>query len=299
MRVALVARDVRTGSGTAGYARRLLDAWVDAGVEVELLRPGAPRVDVATLALEPVPGATLWRTGGGWHTDAMRATRRRPSMRRWQAERVAARTAGAVVANSWLVHAGLARRRIRSTVVRTGAPVDRFQPGPDEGFVLFAAHGWHRKGFRTAVLAVERGLPGRELWVAGRDARRTGWLRWANRHVRIRDLGPTVDLTALLPRASAVVHPTLYDPASNLVLEALAAGVPVVTSAMDGSAEVLPVACVVRSARDVDHVARRLAHLVERRADLQPELRARAEAWPDSRSASAMLDLLWRTHHGR
>ena len=56
---------------------------------------------------------------------------------------------------------------------------------------------------------------------------------------RIHLLGPQRDMPALYAAADALVHPTWYDPCSRVVLEALCCGLPVVTTAFDGAAEVV------------------------------------------------------------
>jgi glycosyltransferase involved in cell wall biosynthesis len=82
--------------------------------------------------------------------------------------------------------------------------------------------------------------------------------------------------------------PTRYDPAANSTMEALASGVPPVTSGRDGNAEVVPdPALVVADPLDVAGFAAALE-----RAWSTPSLRERcrhaAEAWPVSRNGKAL-----------
>ncbi len=101
-----------------------------------------------------------------------------------------------------------------------------------EFVALFAGSGWERKGLRCAVEAV-RGLGGATLVVAGRGKARG--LGGPN----VRFVGPRRDLQADFAAADVFVLPTIYDPFSNACLEALAAGLPVVTTTANGFAEII------------------------------------------------------------
>jgi UDP-glucose:(heptosyl)LPS alpha-1,3-glucosyltransferase len=79
------------------------------------------------------------------------------------------------------------------------------------------------------------------LLVAGRgDARRykTTRLRfWREEPVHF--LGEVVDLTPVYAAADIFILPTIYDPFSNACLEALASGLPVITTRSNGFSEVI------------------------------------------------------------
>jgi glycosyltransferase involved in cell wall biosynthesis len=88
------------------------------------------------------------------------------------------------------------------------------------------------------------------------------------------------------------VLPTRYDPAATVVLEALACGVPVVPSAANGAAELLPEPWMV--VREVDHAAsyrdaldRLLSEPVWRE-----QARSLAEPWTPQRALAGTLDAL-------
>jgi UDP-glucose:(heptosyl)LPS alpha-1,3-glucosyltransferase len=66
--------------------------------------------------------------------------------------------------------------------------------------------------------------------------------------------------------ADLLVHPTFYDPCSLVVLEAQACGLPVVTSAHNGAAELLEEGCdgrVVEDPHDSEELAAALAHFLD------------------------------------
>jgi UDP-glucose:(heptosyl)LPS alpha-1,3-glucosyltransferase len=105
--------------------------------------------------------------------------------------------------------------------------------------VLFAGSGWERKGLKFAIKGFKRAnLPGSILLVAGRGNPK----RFAA-HVqgvgRVRFLGPVNGLKRVLVAADAFILPTLYDPFSNACLEALAVGLPVITTAANGMSEII------------------------------------------------------------
>ena len=114
--------------------------------------------------------------------------------------------------------------------------------GPDEFVVLFAGTGWLRKGLKHAVRAVGE-LPTKtraRLLVAGRGV--VGPVLHGQRpeaRERTRFLGPVASMQPLYAAADVFVLPTHYDPFSNGCLEALAAGLPVITTRCNGFSEIL------------------------------------------------------------
>nr|UXE45089.1 lipopolysaccharide core biosynthesis protein RfaG [uncultured bacterium] len=141
-------------------------------------------------------------------------------------------------------------------VVRNGVPLDKFRFDPrlreqsraelnlkqDQIAVLFVGSGWERKGLLFAIeaLALCQNRKMR-LLVAGRgDARRykTTRLRfWREEPVHF--LGEVADLTPVYAAADIFILPTIYDPFSNACLEALASGLPIITTRSNGFSEII------------------------------------------------------------
>ena len=108
---------------------------------------------------------------------------------------------------------------------------------------LFVAMNYRLKGLEPLLRAVRR-LPAGSafrLLVAGN--RRTQRYERLARRLGIADrvyfLGPRRDMLNCYFAADFLVHPTFYDPCSLVVLEALACGLPVITSRYNGASELL------------------------------------------------------------
>ena len=141
-------------------------------------------------------------------------------------------------------------------VVRNGIPLDkfRFDPGlrersraelklkQDQIALLFAGSGWERKGLLFAIEAMALCKnPKMRLLVAGRGEAgryKTTRLRfWRENPVQF--LGEVPDLMPVYAAADIFILPTIYDPFSNACLEALASGLPVITTRSNGFSEIL------------------------------------------------------------
>ena len=141
-------------------------------------------------------------------------------------------------------------------VVRNGVPLDTFRFDPelrersraglklkqDQIALLFAGSGWERKGllfaFEAMALCKNRKM---RLLLAGRgDARQYQTMRlrfWRENPVEF--LGEVADLVPVYAAADIFILPTIYDPFSNACLEALASGLPVITTRSNGFSEII------------------------------------------------------------
>jgi UDP-glucose:(heptosyl)LPS alpha-1,3-glucosyltransferase len=144
----------------------------------------------------------------------------------------------------------------RIDLVRNGVPLEGFQFEPaireksraelnlqqDRIVLLFAGSGWERKGLLFAIEAMDICKNQKmRLLVAGRgDARRyeTTRLRFWREHP-VQFLGEVADLMPVYTAADIFILPTIYDPFSNACLEALASGLPVITTRSNGFSEIV------------------------------------------------------------
>ncbi|MEJ2070827.1 MAG: glycosyltransferase family 4 protein, partial [Syntrophobacterales bacterium] len=114
----------------------------------------------------------------------------------------------------------------------------------EEGIILFVGSGFARKGLAYLLEAVShlRNEPV-QLWVVGKG--RVGNYQARAQQLgiagQVRFFGPQVEVAPFYQAANLLALPTLYDPCSNVVLEALGCGCPVLTTAANGAAEFITV----------------------------------------------------------
>jgi UDP-glucose:(heptosyl)LPS alpha-1,3-glucosyltransferase len=126
--------------------------------------------------------------------------------------------------------------------------------------LLHVGSGFERKGVPQLLHALSRA--GNAPWaiVAGKDKRAADAAALARRlgiGERVRFVGAVSDVRPYYAAADAFVLATLYDPQPNAALEAMACGLPVVTTRQCGAAELIREgeSGFVRDALDVDGIA--------------------------------------------
>lgn len=145
-------------------------------------------------------------------------------------------------------------------VVYNGADLELFNPGVREQtrsimrqqlsirendiVLLFAGNDFKRKGLQFA-LQCALNLKSRghriKLLVAGRGNPAV-YAKHADRAGFSEDLlflGSVAALSELYGAADLLIHPTIYDPFSNVCLEAMACGLPVITTKCNGAADII------------------------------------------------------------
>ena len=109
--------------------------------------------------------------------------------------------------------------------------------------VLFVGSGFERKGLPTLLDAFAL-LPASsaQLWVVGHDKSALAMQKKAailGLAERVRFWGPQKDVRPFYGAADIFALPTLYDPFPNAALEALACGLPLITTTTCGAAELV------------------------------------------------------------
>ncbi len=143
----------------------------------------------------------------------------------------------------------------RIVVIYNGVDIERFHPrnrhwrkeiqkrhGIGEEFVvLFVSNNFRLKGLDCLIKGLSEmkreGLRPFKLLILGRD-RQAPYLR-LSRRLGVSDevlfVGSTDEPEKYYGAADLLVHPTFYDPCSLTVVEALASGLPVITTALNGA----------------------------------------------------------------
>lgn len=257
------------------------------------------------------------RSGGGTHQSYLAAMERagqRPRRRGpyhtailWLERRAFAPTGHRrVLAVSGRVRdeivADYAVPRAHVEVIYNGVDLARFDPerratigpptraalgiAPDVRVCIAIGTGFRRKGF-DLLLRLWRERPPRDavLVLVGDDERLAHFRREAAAFGgRVLVTGPRQDVEQLLAAADVACVPSRQEAFGNVVLEACAAGVPVVTSRRAGASELLdgPLASlVVEDPEDLAALGTALAHAFgPEHTELARAARARAEALP-------------------
>ena len=132
----------------------------------------------------------------------------------------------------------------RISVIHNGVDLDKFQPvsrPSTHGLnLLFVGTGWERKGLPFCLAALPK-LPGARLRVVGKGdvvkyGRMAASLGVAD---RVEFAGVGAEVAEEYARADLLVHPAIYEPFANVCLEALASGLPVITTRINGASEII------------------------------------------------------------
>jgi glycosyltransferase involved in cell wall biosynthesis len=123
-----------------------------------------------------------------------------------------------------------AKRALRESL---GVPADAF-------IVLFCGGDWERKGLRDAIDAIA-GQPDTLLCVVGRGDEAAMRAHAAARQAtaQVRFVGKTTTPERWYAAADVLLHPSRYEAFSLVVLEAAAAGLPIIAHAINGTEELV------------------------------------------------------------
>jgi glycosyltransferase involved in cell wall biosynthesis len=307
---------VQTRAGTARHVRGLLGALRDhPGVDLELLSFGGPgrlssvgrdavwyplALDRRARSLDVLHCTTFRGPVGGRVPTVLTvhdlAILRAPeAFPRWHRlygrvglTRVL-RGADAVVAVSELTKS--------ETVELAGVPAERIRVVPHGVDAVFTPDGPAAEG--AYVLAVATLEPRKNLArvvdaarAAGMELRVVGARGWGGVEVDgwVGEV-PDIELAALYRGARCVLYPSLYEGFGLPVLEAMACGVPVVTSVGTAMEEVAGGAAVLVDPLDVEAIASGIREAVRRRDELSGLGLERARVFTWARSADAVVEL--------
>jgi UDP-glucose:(heptosyl)LPS alpha-1,3-glucosyltransferase len=205
----------------------------------------------------------------------------------------------------------------RISVVFNTVDLDRFHPrmrevhraekraglgvGDDSILLLFAGNNFRLKGIETLIRSLAlltAQFPDRDfrLLVAGRGRPRRyrRLMKKLGVEARVMFTGPLSPMEHYYAAADIYVHPTFYDSCSLAVLEALAAGLPAVTTRFNGAAQVIASregGMVIADPADSHELASAIALYAdpEKRAAARIAARAWMEQYPPGRNVEETL----------
>lgn len=274
--VSIVAREWQ-GDASGGVQCLRVDpfylgrTWRDAGFARGVQRLMAQgRFDLVQ-SHERIPGCDIYRAGDGVHATWLELRNKTfDRFAPWHRYTLAAEAAmfrhsklRAVICNSRMVRDDIARRfgvaDEKLQVIYSGVDLQGFHPrlreerglglreksglAAETPVILFVGSGYERKGLPTLLraLAMMRRNDAR-LWVIGRDKDEMLMRKLAQTLLvddRVLFLGAQVDVKPFYGAADVFALPTVYDPFPNAALEALACGLPLVTTTTCGAAELV------------------------------------------------------------
>jgi UDP-glucose:(heptosyl)LPS alpha-1,3-glucosyltransferase len=291
-----------------------------------------------TQSHERIPGCMIFRAGDGVHAAWLDHLRRvRGPLGRFglainpyhryilkaEREMFAHPALRAIICNSRMVrdeivrYYGVAAAKLR--VIYNGIDLQRFNPGlaaehrsavrerfsiaQDAPVILFVGNGFERKGLPQllrAFAAMQR--HDAHLIIVGSDRKMKAAQAQASRlgiAQRTHFAGAQQDVRPFYGAADAFALPTLYDPFPNAALEALACGLPVLSSRTCGVAELVEagISGFITDALDEAAITTALDKLANDAPTMRAAARAAAETLPIE-AMSARLMALYRELSG-
>lgn len=238
-------------------------------------------------------------------------------------ERVQMREAKIVIAISAMVkdhllrYTRLAEEKVR--IVRNGVDLHRFHPRnrekyrketreklgltEDEVMVIFVAHNFRLKGLKTLIRVLaelKRSQPGHPFRIAVLGGGKERQFVCRARKLGVEDklifIGADKETPRFYAAADISVHPSYYDPSALVVLEAMASGLPVITTAYCGTSEIIREGregYVVPNPSDIPLLTDRIRRIEDPqlRRRMGEAGRRRAEEFPYSRNMREILDI--------
>ena len=264
----------------------------------------------------------IYRAGEGCHAEFMKTLSLKDGLNpkhffTLYAEKKAFSSSRYIMANSnrvkkeIITHYGIPEDRI--VVIYTGVDTERFTPEKmgvpnfsKELTILFIGSGFKRKGLKLLIKALARVKNGDnalffKLLVAGKG-KVAPYLKLATSlglKDKVKFLGLVKDIDSLYARADLLVLPSLYEPFSNSVLEAMACGIPVLTTRCNGVSEILEDGLkelIIEDPFDIEEMARKIMALTSKntRESLSPKVRELAQKFSFSSHLEEVLKLYER-----
>jgi len=177
--------------------------------------------------------------------------------------------------------------------------------GAPDKVILFVGSGFRRKGLETLIESlpeVKRALQGERLFTLVIGKGEHAEYRQAAQRLGVEGdvsfLGPQGGIERCYAAADVFVLPTLYDPFSNACLEAMASGLPVITTRNNGAAEIIEQGMegfITSSISDPSDLAQKIITVLADTEVFGMRARAKAEQFSIDRAAHTFMDIISET----
>ncbi len=213
-----------------------------------------------------------------------------------------------LVRKNIIEHYGVDRKYIE--VVYNGVDLERYRPQnrdiyrseirrgysiDDDAFiVLFVGSGFERKGVEYLLKAAED-VPGPlTVLIVGKGSGKR--YRSLIKRQNVIFCGPQIDIHKYYAASDVFVSPSIYEPFGNVHLEALASGLPVITTKLSGASEVIEEGrqgYVINEPEDTALMAEKITRLMDRDLNERMRLDARrlAERFSFDNHVRNMMDI--------
>jgi len=275
----------------------------------------------------------VYRMGGGLHKMFLRESMRGKSRAavtvkmlrpyHWVAMHIEKRVFTEHLYRHVVCNSGMVKREVVDlfnvdpadvSVIHNGVDLDKFNPanrdkyrdavrrelgiGPDDRVALVVATSFSRKGLGQTVEALGR-MNRRDrfrLLVIGGDNPAPYKRRAVQTGVDVHFLGRQTAVERFYAASDVFVLPTAYDPFANVTLEAMASGIPVITTLQNGASEIVDggrEGYVVDNQTDVDGIHRALEKLGDPAvcSEMSVHARAKAERFSHRHNADQVIAL--------
>ncbi len=211
-------------------------------------------------------------------------------------------------------HYNVPEERIR--VIYNGVDLKRFSPEnkkrwrtavrseysvtDNTGLVLFVGSGFERKGLKTLLAAISSLNLNKaflRLFVIGKG--NTEKFKSIAEGYRVHDvvsfLGSQTEIERFYAAADLFVLPTVYDPFSNATIEAMASGIPVITTKNNGASELIEdgqEGFVLDDLLDAGELSDKIMLALDDAEIMGARARTKAEGFPIERAGCEFVDLI-------
>lgn len=177
-------------------------------------------------------------------------------------------------------------------VIYNGVDLERFHPdnrkkyrdeirmlysiSSDDFVVLFVGSGFERKGVKYLLKAAELVSEPITVLVVGKGSEKE--MKKYIKRQRVIFCGPQREIHKYYAASDIFIFPTIYEPFGNVHLEALASGLPVITTKLSGASEIIKDGIqgfIVDKPEDIEIIAQKIRFLMDKNENRKMGLEAR------------------------